>query len=178
MSNSQARGVVLLESQAYERLVDASQKCRQSSCSDSRDAETQTEVNNKPDRGTATNLPIASAVTATTTTSSCPVDPVQSALDAISKYFRPACHKIIQMLPLVDSASGKIVWDGTPLHGITIHNLLVSTCVPFKTPPEKPVLEFLRQNGVDRFRNHLANEACDENKVRCIYKSWVSPYTF
>ena len=85
---------------------------------------------------------------------------------------------IIKLLRKVDAATGKVVWDGTPLDGMTVQCLLTSTCVPFKKPPDKDVIDFLRQNGIVSFRNHLIDGMLNPKASPPNLTDWVSPYSF
>ena len=174
MSTSQTRGVVLLEAQAYQRLLDAASNREQPQAKvETRDAETQTTPIPANDDQETYSHPMEVNVSET----SCQRDHVHEALEEIPKSFRPACFKIIQLLPNIESLTGNINWPGTPLHGLPLKTLLMSTCVPFKPRPADNIIKFLREQGVAKFRNHRLNEeSC--KAVRYFPSSWESPYTF
>ena len=181
MSNSQTRGVVLLESEAYQRLLDSSSRQDPPKAGiETRHVETQTTLSetqilqamdNADDEVPTKTSPMD------VQDSAGDEDPIQKALDGISKYYRPACLKIIQLLPCIDPLEGTVIWAGTPLHGLPLQQLLVSTCVPFKPRPDEKIIEFLRQQGVTKFRNHLLNE--NSYRKRPFFPaSWETPYIF
>ena len=154
----QAQGVVLLSKDAYNRLLHAQNTTQPRHSAPTVDAFSQTE----DDTSTHDTSPITPSVLT-----------IKEVVSSIPKYFQPACLKVLKCLPELKICSDGFICNPeyTAIDGISLKSLLSGTCVPFAEPPGNDVVEFLKEKGVTKFRNHRINHADQIDH-------WVSPYKF
>lgn len=167
MPADEARQVVLLERDAYQRLRDSStpQQCHNV---DTYDSETQTEgFEHQGDRPLAEIDSCANQSEPSVdepgaeVTEELATDQLERAiLDVPRRYQNDSRHLLSSLGGLSCSPEGLIERPSTPLDGLVLNNFLTAICVPFSKPPTNPaVVQYLREVGVKVFRNHRVNQA-------------------